>query len=156
MPRHSTINLKNLLMVFMCQEFAKMSLRTYDKSAYLDTQDHKFSMLSKIVLGFSKSYIAKSKANKKQINRLINHLSESFDVEIEFLKSKCEGTSSPQMLLVLTLDRLVNIRKDKQSMMYFKPLDLNSYTDYIYSKKEYQEKFKQHNDFLDRVLEMKI
>ena len=147
-------NIKTILMLYMIDAFAYKSLKSY--SFKLSDEDHHFKRLSSIVHGYTQRRIRKIKVTKKQKAKIMSFLASCVDVEIEFLKEKCHGKSSPQMLMLIAVDRLANIIKDKDCESYFKVLNLSSYFDYIFTNKSYQQYFKDHNDFLDKVLNKKI
>ena len=142
-------------MLYMIDSFALSSIRSFGNKE-LDHNENKLATLSSFAYRYTRNRINKTKTTKKQREKIISYLANNVDIEIEFLKEKCEGKSSPQILLVLALDRLVNVIQDKNAKLMFKPFDMGSYIDLIFGYKGFREPLKEHNVFLDKVLNNKI
>lgn len=149
------INIKTALMLYMIDAFALNSIKSY-KNKDLTSNENEFAHLSNFTYRYTRNRINKMKTTKKQRTKIIDFLSRVVDVEIDFLKSQSEGKTSPQMLMILTLDRLINIVEDKESKLFFKCFNLGSFIDMIFSDENYKDALNHHNDFLDKVLKQKI
>ena len=146
------VTTKIAMQLFMIEAFAKYSCASYIKEDMVDKEDNKFLSLSVAALTFARREIREIKMPKKQRERVVNRLKNKVDLELKFLREIEGGKSSPQILMLLVLDRLVNLSGYKRAKIIFRGFDFGSYYDMIFSKDNYKEHLKKHNDFIEKAL----
>jgi len=133
--------------------------------------NHLFLLLS----GFAKSCIdTAGLEDKGEINKLAKNIDKLFcnrissinqyeyDSAVIFIQNKVEpmlkevekihnGETSPQILLILAVDKLLNEYKHDYSRKRFGYVDTSRLIDYIYSKDKFKPYIKSHSDFIERI-----
>jgi len=133
--------------------------------------NHLFLLLS----GFAKTCIETAeRRDNREINTLAKNIDKMFekrlsdipqsdyDSSVIYIKNTVEplmlelsnlhnGKTSPQILLVLAVDKLLNEYRHTLSRVKFGHIDTSRLIDYIYSKDKFKPYIKSHSDFIERI-----
>ena len=71
--------------------------------------------------------------------------------ELEKLQSLNDGKTSPQILLVLAIDKLINEYNHFETRLKFCHFDVDKMIDEIYSIDRYKKFIKSHSDFIEKL-----
>ena len=145
------IGTKTAMQIFMLESFARQSVKSYDIDDIKTNIDNKFFKLSLMATQWTHREIRNMKLTKKQKINITKRLRDKIDVELDFLKEE-GGKTSPQLLMLLILDRLVNISKYKSAKLYFVGHEFGDYYDMIFKVDDYKEHLKRHNNFIEKAL----
>jgi len=144
------IGTKTAMQIFMLESFAKNSVNSYTVEE-IEKGESKFLALSVLALNFARKEIREMKLTKKQKVNITKRLKDKVDVELDFLRGE-GGKTSPQLLMLLILDRLVNISEYKPAKLYFANHKFGAYYDMVFREDDYKEHLKRHNDFIEKAL----
>ena len=144
------IGTKTAMQIFMLESFAKNSVNSYTVEE-VQSGESKFLALSVLALNFARKEIREMKLTKKQKVNITKRLKDKVDVELDFLRDE-GGKTSPQLLMLLILDRLVNISEYKRAKLYFANHKFGAYYDMVFKVDNYKEHLKKHNDFIEKAL----
>ena len=89
--------------------------------------------------------------NKKDSKTIGKYITEIIEPKLKQLEDLHEGKTSPQILLVLAVDQLVNEYKHITSRVNFSHFDISKMIDEIYSVDRYKEYIKSHSDFISNI-----
>ena len=146
---------KKGLILSMLYGFSKSSLQSYQYNI-LNDDERKIALLSKAVYYHVNMKMKKIRFTKKQMNKILTFQRTKLDAELDKLSSLHDGLTSPQILMILCLDWLINIDEDKTFKALFITHPLSVYIDEIYSKDKYKRYIKSHTSFMEDVLKQTL
>ena len=110
--------------------------------------DFIIAKMVKALVKASKKPLPFSTSKKLEID---NYLKNIVDPKLEELKAKHDGKTSPQILMILTIDLLINEHKHLITRRLLSHLYDQKLIDDIYSLPKFKEYIKTHSDFIGSI-----
>ena len=124
-----------------------VALSGFAKSCLDSDPDSK--LLTNVISKAVNKYFSKNMPfNKKRRFEIMNAIKSTLDPKLEELEKSNNGQTSPQILLILTLDYLVKEKKHLLTRMKFGHFNVDKLIDDIYSLDRYKPFLKSHSDFV--------
>ena len=132
-------SLKDDLLFVALSGFAKSCLET-DPNADL--------LIGKVAKAINKYFNKNMPFSKTRKLEILNSIKKVLDPKMEELQNINNGKTSPQILMILTLDYLVKEKRHLLSRLKFGHFKLDKLIDDIYSLDRYKQYIKSHSDFI--------
>jgi hypothetical protein len=147
------VNMKYVLAISMLYGFSKSSLETFYKETETNDDERKLLKLSSYSFQVAGAEIARlrKQLTKKQHAKLLN-MTIKLDKEFEKLESKNDGKTSPQLLLMLCLDWIMNIKSNATFKAKFVGFNIPLLIDWVFSHDKYKDHVRSHSDTILNVL----
>ena len=146
----TNFNKKYYVALSMLSGFCKSSIETY-KGQALDIDEHEYYRLSIYAYSITRDLISKSRLTKKQLLKVSEYIINNVESKLQEVENLHDGKTSPQILMVLCLDYVLNISNNKKLKSLFVGFDLGKLIDGIFMHDKYKEYVKSHSDFIENV-----
>ena len=145
------LNLDHYSASYIKEEAIFMLLSGFAKSCYntMTTETGELvSMIKSVNKYFNKLNVHKRYKTEKRLKIIGSYIANIIDPKLEALQQQHDGKTSPQILLVLALDYLVNEVKHETCLVHFAHYNYSNLIDRIYSNEKFKPYIKSHSDFI--------